>query len=64
MQKKDYETFVKGKFKGKTKNLMLSQIKNFYEIAEQSFKNKKYKLGDDAISLIQINRQYFVSFWI
>ena len=29
MQKKDYETLVKGKFKGKTKDLMLSQIKNF-----------------------------------
>ena len=49
MQKNDYESFVKQNFKGKTKNLMLGQINNFYEIAEQSFKNKKYKLGEDVI---------------
>lgn len=49
MQKNDYESFVKQNFKGKTKNLMLGQINNFYEIAKQSFKNKKYKLGEDVI---------------
>lgn len=49
MERKDYETFVKGNFKGKTKNLILSQIENFYEIAIQNVKSKKYKLGEDVV---------------
>lgn len=49
MQRKDYENVVKSQFKGKTKDLILSQINNFYEVEKQSFKRKKYKLGDDVV---------------
>ena len=49
MQRKDYETFVKNRFEGKTKELMLSQINNFYNIASLNFKNKKYRLGEDVV---------------
>lgn len=49
MKREDYESYVKAKFKGETKDLMLCQINNFYEVANQSFKNVKYKLGEDVV---------------
>lgn len=49
MERKEYETLVKSKFKGATKDLMLSQIANFYELSNRNFKTKKYKLNEDVI---------------
>lgn len=49
LNRNDYEKFVKGKFKGKTKDLMLKQIDNFYQIADKEVKNKKYKVGQDVV---------------
>lgn len=49
MERKEYETLVKEKFKGETRKLMLNQIDNFYELADKELKNKKYKRGNDVV---------------
>ncbi|MBO5885039.1 MAG: hypothetical protein J6Q51_04510 [Clostridia bacterium] len=49
MKKDDFKIFVDNNFDGKTKELMISQIENFYQISAQKTKNRKYKIGDDVI---------------
>ncbi|MBQ7307159.1 MAG: hypothetical protein IJW82_01375 [Clostridia bacterium] len=49
MKRNDYENFVKEKFNDKTKDLMLNQIDNFYQLANINLKHKKYKLNDDVV---------------
>ena len=49
MTKQEYINVVEKEFKGETRKLILEQIDNFYEISNNEFKNRKYKIGDDVI---------------
>lgn len=49
MERINYESLVNERFNGETKELMLKQIANFYDLGEKEFKNKKYKLGADVV---------------
>ena len=49
MNKEQYEEFAKNNFADSTKDLIIKQINNFYNITKFEQKHKKYKLNQDVI---------------
>lgn len=49
MQKQEFKNLAKKGFKGKALKIVNKQIDDFYEFSEQTFKNKKYEVGESVV---------------